>query len=416
MWSTIDNVSFPKPFPTELRAAFLDLLEPNDILGYSMASKTFNAEANRIRWRDYKFWFLPDGSGLDDACRPILRDPERARFVKSFSILMARPPSSSLSSSSSSSSSSGGRCCVKGSWTSSWSMFSAALSTITSVTKFSLGESSSPRAAPLRMLEHHILIQFLTCIQVWMAATPGIHTFSSRLDFCRTIPLLAACPSLRQVALHCGWELPTAAGRVPAYALPNLEEFEGDTSTVVTIAPGPPRLWKLSIHLSCPPRIFGDVLRQFRSLTTLRILQPPCPTNNMGIRLRHVGPIPSVQHLEYAYCEPESGTLTKGERLNGTNITDVLAPVAITFPSLRSCRLDCPAHPDDKSFPELMCDGPIVLAKLREKGDFQCLDLFTWNMGPGRDGSSSNGEDRLVRFFRPHEDDYWMAWASWYDE
>jgi len=309
------------------------------------------------------------------------------------------------------------RRCVVDSWTSSWSMFSAALSMMTSVTKFSLGESSSPRAAPLRMLEHHVLLQFLTCIQVWMAAAPGIHTFSSRLDFCLTIPLLAACPSLRQVALHCGWELPMTARRVPSYALPNLEEFEGDSSTVVTIAPGRPRLWKLSIYLSCPPRTLRVVLPQFRSLTTLRILQPPCPTNNMGNRLQHVGPLPSVQHLEYAYCEPESGTLIKGEQLNGTNITHVLAPVATTFPSLCSCLLDCPAHPDDECFPELLRDGPIALAKLCENGAFQCLVSFTWNMGPGRSSSSKEDEeDRFVRFVREKQDDCWMASASWYDQ
>src|ERR1700733_7467123 len=119
-WFRIDIVSFPKLFPPELRAAFLDLLEPEDLLGYSMASKAFNAEANRIRWRDYKFWFRLDGSGLDDACRPILRDPERAPAIKSLSILMARPSSCT------------GRRRVVDScnWTSScqWSMFSAALS------------------------------------------------------------------------------------------------------------------------------------------------------------------------------------------------------------------------------------------------------------------------------------------------
>lgn len=246
-----------------------------------------------------------------------------------------------------------------------------------------------------------------------MAATPGIHTFVSRLDLCRTIPLLAACPSLRQVALHCGWELPMTAGRVPPDALPNLEEFEGDSLTAVTIAPGRPRLWKLSVYLSCPSRTFGDALRQFRSLTTLRILQPPCPTNNMGNRLRHVGPLPSVQHLEYAYYEPEGGTLTKGELLNGTNIIDVLAPVATTFVSLRTCLLDCPAHPDDEYFPDLMRDGPIALANLRENGAFLCLESFTWNMGPGHD---ENGEDRFVRFVRQKEDDYWTASASWCDE
>jgi hypothetical protein len=372
-----------------------------------MASRTFNTEANRIRWRDYQFWVRADDSGLDDACRPILRDPEPARFIKSFSILIARPPSSFYKR----------RRTVAESWTSSWSMFSATLSMITSVTKFCLGESSSPRAAPLRMLEHCVLIQFLTCIQVWMAATPGIHTFLSRLDLSHTIPLLAACPSLRQVALHCGWELPMTAGRVPADALPNLEEFEGDSLTVVTIAPGRPRLWKLSVYLSCPSRLFGDALRQFKSLTTLRILQPPCPTNNMGSRLRHVGPLPSVQHLEYAYYEPEGGTLTKGELLNGSNIIDVLAPVATTFVSLQTCLLDCPVHPDDEYFPELMRDGPIALASLREDGSFLCLELFTWNMGPGRrDSSGENAEDRFVRFVREKEDDCWTASASWYDE
>lgn len=463
--------SFPRPFPPELRAACLELLDPRDLFNYSMACRAFNAEANRIRWRDYVFWFRPEGFGLDDACRPILRDPERARCIKSFTILMAHPLPSSTPSSRGGTK--GGRVCRRtmAPWTSDWSMFSAALSMITSVTKFTLGESSSPRCAPFRMLGEPILVQFLTCIQVWMAAMTGIHTFTSRLDLARTVPLLSACPSLTQVALHCGWELSSSASSrlVAAEALPNLEEFEGDVLAVVTVVaagavvlrgPGSmmsssfgivrslsgsrlglghvslrPRLRKLSVYLSWPSRTFGDVLRQLTSLTTLRILQPPCHTTSMGDRLRHIGPLPSVQRLEYAYAysdEPEpkthsattttsspshsddssssgsssscgsssnSGTLARGEVLSGVNITDVLAPVSTTFTSLRSCLLDCHAHPDDNintGFTELLRDGPPALARLCANGDFAHLEVFTWNMGPGR----KTPGDRMVEFTR----------------
>lgn len=468
-------VPFQKPFPPELRAAFLDYLEPRDLLGYSLACRAFNAEAKRVLWKDYVFWFEPQGQGLDDACLPILRDPAAAsRYIKSFTILMKRPLASSPGMRS---------CRIR--WASSssfWSRFAATLSALTSVTKFNLGESCSARAMPFRMLDDSTLVQFLTCIQVWMAASPAIRSFLCQLDFTNVVPLLCARPSLTRVALNCGWELPTishgAAGSsssscslLPPHALSNLEEFEGDALMVHTIALASSphlrrfqRLSKLSVFLSWPSRSFGAVLHQcFPNLETLRVLQPPCHTQSMGERLRNIGPLPSVTHLEYAYApstpifmDPpalsisptskggysldsdaagglSSTTSLKGEKLNGSNIQDVLEPIISTFPSLRSCTLNFAAHPDDTNFAELLRDGPAVLARLCENGDFPDLERFVWNLGPGRRNVCGRGcgwrrsehgggggefvvdtfsrEDRIVEFARRPDGNAWNAFA-----
>lgn len=387
-------VSFPGPFPDKVRERILDQLDRSDLLEYSLASRLFNAESNRIVWRKRTFWFEPHARDFVQACAPILRDPQRALCLKEFSIMMHRtsdmyhpiPWPAHI-----------------------FETWAATLSLLRNVTLLNIGESSSSLVAPLRTLHDYSLTNFLRCIERFVQATP-LQTLFVRLDLVRAGPLLLICPALQRLRLHTTWQDDNVTVPVPWNALPNLRDLEVDVSHVLMLAPDRPHLEKLAISLVSTDRELGDILRRCRVLRTFRVLQPPCHTSHMGPRLRGLGRMPTIQHLEYGFYEPDEGDcMARGTIINGTNVRDVLEPVRNVFVSLQSCVLDVPAHPEDVTFPALLRDGPMVLYQLQADGDFPYLRKFTWNMGPGLDPYQG---ERIMRFQR--SGGVWSGTASWF--
>jgi hypothetical protein len=78
--------SFSRPFVPEIRAMILEKLNGQDLKNYSLACHAFDADAAPFLWQSFVLEFGYDFAALDAARIPILRIPERAKYVRTLTI------------------------------------------------------------------------------------------------------------------------------------------------------------------------------------------------------------------------------------------------------------------------------------------------------------------------------------------
>lgn len=286
-------IPFPKPFFPELRANILDLLDRQDVLNYSLCCREFNAESMRLVWSvlDIPTPVYQSSRGdMLDACRAILRVPERGRYVKKITILCTFSPVLRLPNSMSKEA--------------ILDVFGKTMELLPYVHSLSIRRSIADAPSDVFEIEHRnaLRIGYFTILHRWSKTVPLKRLQFVYIGIDAVTPFFDSCPNVCHLSLQLTqWDLDRLRGvAMPSGALPLLSTLEADFQCLPFFVSSDRRITNVIVHgaESCQPDVItaaGQALREANTVETLQLCNTP--TQAVGHVLSILAPLPSLKTL-----------------------------------------------------------------------------------------------------------------------